>query len=255
MLAIALQSGSNGNCIYVESEQTRVLFDAGISGLQAERRLAAFGRSICDVDALFISHEHADHIACAGIYQRKFGLPLYVTQPTLSQAARWRALGKLADVRYFVPGEQLACGDLKVETIRTPHDGIDSTAFVVECAGRRLGLLTDLGHVFKELPQIVSSLDGILIESNYDPSLLESGPYPPRLKQRIRGNGGHLSNQEAAELLCSAASSRLVWACLAHLSEQNNTPTLAIQAHAQLVAGRVQLLAASRRGAVALPEL
>ena len=255
VIVITLQSGSNGNSIYVESGRTKLLFDAGISGVQAEQRLAAFGRDIRDVQGVFISHEHTDHISCAGVYHRKYGLPLYVTHQTLAAAGRWRGIGKLTDLRHFSTGQMIRCGELSVETVRTPHDGIDSSAFVVEGSGRRLGILTDLGHVFLELPRIVSSLDAVLIESNYDPDLLESGPYPPYLKQRIRGCGGHLSNVEAAELLREAGGPRLSWVCLSHLSEQNNTPNLALKTHAEHLPARVRLLAASRYEATMMPEL
>ena len=254
MIVIALQSGSNGNCIYVESGPTRLLFDAGISGVQAERRLAATGRDIRGIDALIISHDHADHLRCAGIYQRKFGVPLYITPDTLAATGRCR-LGELADVHHFAPGETLRFGEVSVETIPTPHDGVDGSAFVVEADGRRLGILTDLGHVFEELAGIMASLDAVLIESNYDPAMLKKGPYPAFLKERIRGTGGHLSNDEAAGLLRDCAPSRLQWACLSHLSGENNSPALALQAHKDTAPAHVTLLAASRQEAVVLPEL
>jgi len=254
VIVIALQSGSNGNCIYVESDKTRLLFDAGLSGVQAERRLAASGRDIRTVGALILSHDHADHVRCAGIYQRKFGLPLYVSKATLAAARRYD-LGMLTDVRHFVPGETLTFGRVTVETIPTPHDGVDGSAFVIEAERRRLGILTDLGCVFGELPQIVASLDAVLIESNYDPAMLTNGPYPRSLKERIRGTGGHLSNVEAAELLRDCAPRRLKWACLSHLSAENNSPDLALRTHKETMSRPVALFAASRHEAVVLPGL
>jgi len=254
VIAISVQSGSNGNCIYVESGETRLLFDAGISGVRAERRLAASGRDIRRADALIVSHDHADHVRCAGIFQRKFGLPLYASKPTLAAARRYD-LGMLTDVHHFVPGETLAFGRVTVETIPTPHDGADGSAFVIEAGRRRLGILTDLGCVFGELPQIVASLDAVLIESNYDPAMLAGGPYPHSLKERIRGAGGHLSNVEAAELLRDCAPRRLKWACLSHLSGKNNSPDLALRTHKETVSRGVALFAASRHEAVVLPGL
>ena len=254
MIAIALQSGSNGNCTYVESGTTGLLFDAGISGVRAERRLAAAGRDIRGVDAVVISHDHADHVRCAGIYQRKFGLPLCISERTLAAAQRY-GLGKLTDVRHFVPGDTLRFGAVSVETVPTPHDGVDGAAFVIEADDRRLGVLTDLGHVFEDLPEIIASLDAVLIESNYDPAMLRKGPYPAFVKERIRGAGGHLSNAEAAELLRSFAPARLRWACLSHLSGENNSPALALQTHERTTPDHVMLLAASRDEAVVLPEL
>jgi phosphoribosyl 1,2-cyclic phosphodiesterase len=254
MIVISLQSGSNGNCIYVEHGDTRLIFDAGISGKRAEERLAALGRDIRSCHGLLISHDHGDHIGCAGVFHRKFGLPVYVTAATF-EAARRRRLGKFSDIRYFRSGDDLIIGDITVHTVPTPHDGADGTAFVAEADGRRVGILTDLGHVFDTLPGVVGTLDAVVIESNYDPDMLASGPYPPHLQDRIRSHGGHLSNDEAAELLLHSAAPNLQWACLSHLSENNNTPALALRAHRQVLPDHVRLLTASRHEAVLLPEL
>jgi phosphoribosyl 1,2-cyclic phosphodiesterase len=255
MTVITLQSGSSGNCVYVESGRTKLLFDAGISGSQAEQRLRSFGRDIRAVNAVIISHDHADHICGAGIYQRKYGLPLYITKPTLLRVSTGSLIGKLTDTRHFQAGDTLLFEDVSVETIPTPHDCADGCAFIVEDSRSRCGILTDLGNVFEELPPIVSTLDAVLIESNYDEKLLESGPYPPFLKQRIRGDRGHISNTESAGLLFEAASRRMVWACLSHLSAQNNTPDLAIEAHRGRLPERIKLITASRHSAVMLPGL
>lgn len=246
MLAISLQSGSNGNCLYAESDGVRLLFDAGISGYQAQQRLALHGRDILQVHALIISHDHRDHVRCAGIYQRKFGLPIFMTEKTLAAASAWCDLGPLRDVRHFRAGQTLRFGKVAVETIPTPHDGTDGVAFVVSSGRKRLGILTDLGHVFAHLRKAVRSLNGVFLESNYDPEMLARGPYPLLLKDRIRGDGGHISNVEAAELLSASAASRLRWACLAHLSEQNNDPRLALRTHRKILGRRFPLYAASR---------
>jgi len=255
MRAIALQSGSNGNCVYVEAGKVRLLLDAGISGKRAADRMAEFGRDIRDVDAVLISHDHADHIRCAGIYQRKFGLPVYVTAATLAAAQGRYSLGKMDDVRHFAAGETLAFEDVSVETLSTPHDGVDGVAFIVDDGHNRLGVLTDLGHVFGDLGDAVASLDAVLLESNYDAEMLRTGSYPAFLKQRIRGPGGHISNTEAAELLADVAGEKLRWACLAHLSQENNRPDLALQTHYDIVGDRFALYAASRHKAVELPAL
>ncbi|MDY6914073.1 MAG: MBL fold metallo-hydrolase [Planctomycetota bacterium] len=246
MIAASLQSGSNGNCIYVEADGVKLLLDAGISGYQAERRLAMRGRDIRDVDALIISHDHRDHVRCAGVYQRKYGIPIYVTAQTLQAAMGRNGLGTLRDVRCFTAGELLRFGKVAIETIPTPHDSADGVAFVVAAGGRRLGILTDLGCVFDELRAAVGSLDAVFLESNYDPHMLETGVYPRFLKDRISGPGGHISNVEAAELLSSSAGGRLKWACLAHLSEQNNDPQLALATHRKILGRRLPLYAASR---------
>jgi phosphoribosyl 1,2-cyclic phosphodiesterase len=244
VIAISLQSGSNGNCIYVETNGVKLLFDAGICGSRAASRLAAHGRDIRNVDALIISHDHADHISCAGVYQRKFGLPIYITPMTLQKAEREDKLGKLSNVNHFLAGEELQFGKVSVQTIPTPHDAADGAAFVISSGAKKLGILTDLGHVFRELFDVMPSLDAVFIESNYDPEMLAGGPYPAFLKKRIRGPQGHLSNRESAELLQSGI--KLKWACLAHLSESNNNPHIALKTHFEIAGNRLTFYTAGR---------
>ncbi len=247
MIAISLQSGSSGNCIYIEAGGVRLLIDAGITGVQAQDRLAAHGRDIRTVDAVIISHDHGDHIRHAGVYQRKFGIPIYVTPATLAAATARCNLGKLTDVRTFRACDKIRLGEVLVHAIPTPHDGVDGSVFVVEAGKKRIGVLTDLGHVFKDLVRIVSSLDAVFLESNYDPDMLAAGPYPAYLKQRIRGPHGHISNIEAAELLRHASvEQRLQWACLSHLSEENNHPDVALKTHREVISGTVTLYVADR---------
>ncbi|HOW17652.1 MAG TPA: MBL fold metallo-hydrolase, partial [Phycisphaerae bacterium] len=165
MLTFSLQSGSNGNCIYVEVGDVRLLFDAGISGRQAEWRMARYGRDIRDVTGVILSHNHVDHARSAGIFQRKFATP-----PT------WRAAcgltGTVQEVRYFQAGGRIEFGDVVVHTIRTPHDAVDGCAFIVEHEGKRLGILTDLGHPFAALRKLFGELDAAYLESNFDPEML-----------------------------------------------------------------------------------
>jgi phosphoribosyl 1,2-cyclic phosphodiesterase len=254
MQVISLQSGSNGNCIYVEAGGVKLLFDAGISGSRAKERLARHGRDIAGVDAVLISHDHVDHVRSMGVYHRKFGLPVFVTAKTYQAACRYD-LGAMEDVRHFAAGETLRFGRVTVETLSTPHDGVDGVVFVVDDGTHRLGVLTDLGHVFSDLEEIVGSLDAVLLESNYDPEMLADGPYPAFLKRRIEGPGGHISNVEAAEVLQSRVSRRMQWACLAHLSADNNTPALALQAHRRILGKRLPIFVATRYEASAVMEV
>jgi phosphoribosyl 1,2-cyclic phosphodiesterase len=254
MRIVSLQSGSNGNCIYLEAAGVRLLFDAGISGLQAQERLARHGRSILGINALLISHDHSDHVRSLGVFQRKFGLPAYVTAKTLKAAAARHALGCLGEIRQFQAGGVLRFGRVRVETIPTPHDGADGVAFVVDDGRSRLGILTDLGHVFGGLEEVVSTMDAAILESNYDPQMLAHGSYPAWLKRRIRGPGGHLSNHEAAELVL-ATGRRLKWLCLAHLSEENNHPRVALRTHREVLGDRLPLHVASRYEATGVLEV
>ncbi len=226
MLTFSCQSGSNGNCIFVQAGQTRLLIDAGISGRRAEERLAVHGENIRDVDALLISHDHGDHSSSAGVFQRKFGLPIYATGGTY-QACRHR-LGDVGDVRCFHWGDRLEIGEATVYTLPTPHDGTEGVCYVIEHGGKRLGVLTDLGYVFDRLDDVLAGVDGVYIESNYDPAMLRRGPYPLRLQNRVSGSGGHLANEQAAALLAETGE-RLQWAVLAHISAENNTPELALR--------------------------
>lgn len=246
MASVSLQSGSSGNCIFVEAGNVRLLFDAGICGVAAERRLAALGYDIRQVDALIISHDHSDHVRYAGVYQRKYGLPVYATGGTLSEMEKRRGIGDLKEAHLFFSGGEMRFGEVSVESVPTPHDCADGAAFVVNAGGKRLGIMTDLGHVFGGLGDLLGGLDAVFIESNYEPSMLEAGPYPLFLKKRISGPAGHISNMESAELL--SASTKLRWACLCHLSGQNNSPATAICRHREIVGSDLKLYVAGRSG-------
>lgn len=252
MITFSLQSGSNGNSIYVEADGVRLLFDAGISGKCAMERMAAHGRDIHAVDALLISHDHVDHVRGAGVFQRKFGMPIYITRET--QSAIWCNLGRLRDVRYFRSGDSLAFGRVTVHSIRTPHDARDGVAFIVECDGRRLGIFTDLGHCFPALPALLQSVHAAYLECNYDPEMLDGGPYPWHLKERIRGPGGHLSNDESAALLQHCGRCLPEWIAVAHLSAENNRPELALDAQRRAVGQLYPVHHASRYGVSGLLE-
>ena len=245
MKLISLQSGSNGNCLYVEAAGVRLLIDAGISGISAERRLAAHGIDIRDVDALLISHDHTDHISHAGIFQRKFDMPVHGTKRTLAAAERRKKLGKLHTVCHFRSGATMEFRGVRVETLPTAHDATEGVGFIIDDGSSRLGVLTDLGHVFEGLSDAVSTLDAVFIESNYDPRMLAQGPYPAYLKDRISGASGHISNAECARLILDHGRG-LKWACLGHLSEQNNHPEIAIATHREIVGTRTRLHLASR---------
>ncbi len=243
IFSCSLQSGSNGNCIYVETSDARLLIDAGISGRCAATRLVQHGRDMRNVNALLISHNHADHVRGAGVFHRRFHFPVFLTDSVFRHCRE--KIDPIRKMEHFHPGDVLSFGQTHVHTVPTAHDGIDGVAFVIESAGRKLGVFTDLGHNFPGLQEWVSDLDGVFLESNYDPAMLAAGPYPPWLQNRIRGDGGHLSNDEAATLL-HASLGRLRWAVLSHLSEHNNTPDLALNTVRKMLTDRLPLAVASR---------
>ncbi len=252
MRVISLQSGSNGNCVYVEADGLAILIDAGISARRARQRLAEYGIDITQCAALLISHDHSDHVRHAGVYHRTFGLPVCMTEQTYDVASRRCRLGEIDSLSFFTAGDTIRIRrgrqSVTVRSIPTPHDGTDCVAFVVEHQGRSVGVFSDLGHVFDELREAVQSVDAMLIESNYDPQMLQSGSYPEDLKDRIRGPGGHLSNEESAELtrLAVQRNPRLRWAALCHLSRDNNTPERALHAHRRQIGDAVPVHVASR---------
>ncbi len=245
MLTCALQSGSNGNAIYVEAAGVRLLFDAGLSGRRVRERLARHGRDARGVHALILSHAHGDHTRGAGVCHRLFEWPVYAT-PATHQSIRSQFGPVRGDgVRSFAPGHTLTFGAVRVHTLPTPHDARESVAFIVEAEGRRLGIFTDLGHPFGALATALRDVHAAYLESNYDPQMLDTGPYPPELKARIRGHAGHISNDEAAALLHHCCP-RPSWIALAHLSAENNTPELALATSRQRVGAAYPLHVASR---------
>ena len=252
MITFSLQSGSNGNCIYVEAGEARLLFDAGISGKNAEGRMRVHDCPTCGIDALLISHDHNDHVRGAGVFHRKFGVPIWMTRTT--HAAVRCNLGQLTGMNYFKSGQTLQFKDALVHTIPTPHDAADGVGFIVEHAGKRLGILTDLGHPFPALQEIMCSLDAVYLESNYDPEMLRNGSYPQELQDRISGPHGHLSNDDAADLLC-CASKRLQWVALSHLSQDNNTPELALKTHRKKLGRQFPFFLAPRHHASEIMSL
>ncbi len=257
MEVITLQSGSAGNCVFVRSGETRLLFDAGISGSNAESRLAEYGHDIRDCNALVLSHEHSDHISGVGVFHRKFGLPVYANLRTWNATRSKPSTGCIGTPNHFVSGRPFQVGSLRIEPLRTPHDAIDGVCFVIEDSksGQRFGLLTDLGHVFSGLQKVIGTLDAVLLESNYDDEMLRHGPYPQHLKDRISGKRGHISNEDAAQLLDKCDASQLQWVCLGHLSAHNNSPVVALATHRERHGDRFPVFCADRGGATQLPRI
>jgi phosphoribosyl 1,2-cyclic phosphodiesterase len=175
-------------------------------------------------------------------------MPVYMTKPTLDVVGKKKATGVLSEVHHFRSGQPIEFDDVVVHTIRTPHDAADGVCFVVEDlqTGARFGLLTDLGHAFKGLSNWIATLDAVLIESNYDLPMLRDGFYARHLKERIHGKRGHLSNSDAAKLVRDHASDSLQWVCLGHLSDENNTPEIAMKTCRQYVRDDLDVICANR---------
>ncbi|MDR2755432.1 MAG: MBL fold metallo-hydrolase [Planctomycetaceae bacterium] len=255
---VSLQSGSNGNSYFVESGNIRFLIDSGITASRTVERLTHAGIDIASVQGILISHAHSDHISGAGVLHRRYKIPVWLTQGAYHQVSTSpniaKKLGKLQEPHLFHAGESLQFDGVTIETISTPHDALDSVCFVFDDGQVRLGIITDLGCRFLGLGEIVETLDAILLESNYDEKMLETGMYPEELKQRIRSNTGHLSNIESAKLI-QQHGKHLRWACLGHLSEHNNTPEKTLDTHQKMIGNNLDIFIASRYQCTELPAL
>lgn len=234
MRVCVLASGSSGNCTYVESHSTKLLIDAGLSARQVRERLCKLGIQPDQIDAILITHDHQDHTSEAGIVSLALGSPIYCTERTL--AGFWNLLSGHEQIRHFRVGQEFWVKDLKIHPFRVFHDALDPCGFLIEEASlftqyaKRLGIATDLGTIPLLLRENLKDCDLLILESNHDLEMLLQGDYPWHLKQRIRSEVGHLSNQAAGEAIAAIAQhGRLKRVFLAHLSEKNNHPQKALE--------------------------
>jgi len=228
-----LASGSGGNACYVETPETALLVDAGLSGREITRRLSRVGVEVEALEAIFLTHEHGDHIRGAGPLSRRLKIPVYLSKGTFERGGK--SLGKLPDPRIVEAGETVAVGDVLVETFTKSHDASDPLGFVFCRNGKRFGMATDLGRSTWVVEEHLQSCQALLLEFNHDSAMLESGPYSLELKRRIRGVEGHLSNEQGAHLLKAVGHPGLRHLVLGHLSEINNDPEKAsTEAHQAL---------------------
>jgi phosphoribosyl 1,2-cyclic phosphodiesterase len=216
----SLNSGSNGNAYYIGTHQEAVLIDAGLSCRETEKRMARLGLPMGRLRAIFISHEHGDHIGGVAVLSRKYQLPVYITENTQS-GLRIPVGEKL--IRRFNPNEAIQVGDLQVEAFTKFHDAADPHSFTIQYKHIRVGVYTDLGRVCENLRNHFTSCHAAFLESNYDAEMLENGRYPEHLKKRIRGGDGHLSNEEAWQLFYQHRGPQMSHLLLSHLSRNNNT--------------------------------
>lgn len=246
----SLASGSSGNATLIEASdgtrRTRVLVDCGLGWRQLHTALGRVALAPQDLDAIFITHEHGDHVGCAVAVAARHGVPLWTSEGTCA------ALHADADEVRFeraADGEPIAIGALQLRPFTVPHDARQPLQLACTDGARTLGILTDLGHV---TPHVLACLRGshaLMLESNHDPALLARSSYPEPLKRRIRGAHGHLSNEQAAQALGQLRHDALGTVVAAHLSERNNRPELARQAFARVLGcAEADVLASSRQG-------
>lgn len=228
-----LASGSQGNATLVELGSTRLLVEAGVPARTLARRLEAVGIAPSTIGFILLSHEHHDHCCGAERFSVRHGVPVVCGRETLEamnlspvHLAKWHTLEH---------GQVLDLGEVRVDAFPVPHDAARPVGFVLEGAGVRVGIVTDLGHATTLVVERLKGCDILVVESNHDDQMLMGGAYPWHLKQRVGGRMGHLSNDEAAELLRRVVGSGCRAVVLAHLSEKNNTPTLALAAASRVL--------------------
>lgn len=244
LFTASLNSGSNGNCYYIGNEREAILVDAGISCREVEKRMRRIGLKMDMVKALFISHEHGDHIRGVEGLVKKYDLPVYITAPTL-HSGRLRISAHL--INNFKPYEAIAIGGLSVLPFTKIHDAADPHSFVISGNGVKIGVFTDIGVVCDHVIANFKVCNAIFLEANYDEEMLVNGQYPYHLKKRISGGQGHLSNRQALELFLAHRPPAMTHVYLSHLSKDNNCPELAYELFMEH-AGKTHIAVASRYG-------
>lgn len=232
MRMCSIASGSSGNCIYVGSDATHLLIDAGISGKRTEEGLKELGLSGRDLDGILITHEHSDHISGLKVLARKYEIPLYATRGTIDAISKMKNVGDI-DPELWVEvreDQRFTLKDLTINPLRISHDAAQPVAYRISYGNRRVAVCTDLGEYNDYTVECLKGLDAILLEANHDVNMLQVGPYPYPLKQRILGKRGHLSNENSGRLLCRILHDGLKYISLGHLSQENNLPELAYEA-------------------------
>jgi phosphoribosyl 1,2-cyclic phosphodiesterase len=238
----SLNSGSNGNCYYIGNDREAVLVDVGISCREVEKRMKRLDLSMQKVKAVFISHEHSDHIRGLHSLVKKYSLPVYITTTTL----KFGRLYFQRDItRNFAAHETIAIGDLRVTPFPKLHDASDPYSFTISCNQVNVGVFTDIGLPCENVINHFKQCHAAFLEANYDDEMLDSGNYPYHLKQRIRGERGHLSNRQALELFKRHRPSYMTHLLLSHLSQNNNSPELVEDLFNQHADG-VKMVIASR---------
>lgn len=229
----SLYSGSSGNSLFVESDNTRILIDCGESAKKIVTALSSIDVSVQNIDAIIITHEHSDHIKSLSTLSMKYNIPVYATEET------WKAMPnqyeKIANNlrKQFVPSEVFNIGNFKIEPFSIPHDAANPCGFNIKYGQKQISIATDLGHVTSDIINKLEPSSFILLESNYDPEILKFSKYPYYLKQRISGDEGHLSNIDAGKLVSHLSKINLTSVMLGHLSKENNFPELAYKTVAE----------------------
>ncbi len=229
--AYTLFSGSSGNCVYIKNGSDQILIDAGKSATAIDRALVALGASLKEIDAIFLTHEHGDHTGGLEIISKKHHIPVHITSPSFPRVAYQGSFtaqcARSHEIRY-----EASVGSLTIRSFEVPHDSIQNVGYIISSEdGDTLGIATDIGHVTDEIMNALCGCKTAIIESNHDKFLLVAGAYPEFLKQRILADTGHLANDDSTELSLFLAKNGTQRIVLAHLSKENNSPEIALDAH------------------------
>lgn len=225
MIFCSLYSGSSGNSIFVSSEKTRILIDAGLPGKSIVSALENIGENPFDLNGIFITHEHMDHVKGAGILSRKYNIPIYANEKTWNAMQRW--VGKISPRNIMIIGDEFTLRDMDVTTFKVPHDSASCMGYTIANAGKRISVATDIGVFTEEIRRNIKDSDLILLESNHDIEMVKFGPYPYDLKRRILSELGHLSNIDSGKAAIEILKHGKKKIVLGHLSGTNNIPELA----------------------------
>ena len=223
----SLYSGSSGNSLFVESENTKLLVDAGVSSKKIEEALANLEIDPTSIDGILITHEHSDHVQGLGTFAKKFNLPVFVNEKTLDAMPKQKEKISEKNIKLFNINEKFEIGDLKVNPFSIPHDAANPCGFNIFKDDKKISIATDIGHMTNGVLKNLEDSIFIMLESNYDPEVLKYSKYPYQLKTRIAGPDGHLSNELAGKTISYLLNSGLKQAVLGHLSKQSNFPELA----------------------------
>ena len=223
----SLYSGSSGNCLFLQTSNTKILIDAGESAKKISSALSSIEINPTDIDAILVTHEHSDHVKGLGTFSKKYDIPVYANTKTWDAMEEQASKINEKNQKHFTIEENFEIGDLKIHPFKIPHDAANPCGFNIIHNNKKISIATDIGHMTSNIAHKLENSSFVLLEANYDPNILKCSPYPYLLKQRIAGPNGHLANIDAGKTISFLLNSGLEAVMLGHLSKENNFPELA----------------------------